>query len=85
MMRRRGPSPVRWEAPALQALVASTSIAALGGMALAAGAAPGLTIMLSSAGLFFCLFPWHRGRLPEVHPPHTDDRRLPGKLCVPTL
>ena len=66
-------SPVRWEMPPLQAFVASTGIAVMGGMALAAGAAPALTLVLGGIALFFCLFPWRFGRLPERLAQRPDD------------
>jgi hypothetical protein len=70
-------SPVRWEMPAFQAIVASTGIAVLGGVALAAGAAPALTLVLGGMALFFCLSPWRFGRLKRLAPraehPHPPD------------
>ena len=70
-------SPVRWEMPAFQAIVASTGIAVLGGVALAAGAAPVLTLVLGGMALFFCLSPWRFGRLkrlaPRAEDPHPPD------------
>jgi len=56
---------VRSGYPALQVLVAGTSMAALGDMALAAGIDPRPTVMASSAAFLFCL--------PEAHPPPVDD------------
>jgi hypothetical protein len=70
-------SPVRWEMPPLQAFVASTGIAVLGGMALAAGAAPALTLVLGGTALFFCLLPWRFGRLPERLAPRAEDPHPP--------
>jgi hypothetical protein len=74
-----GPSLVRWEMPALQAFVASTGIAVLGALALAAGADPGLTLILGGVAMFFCLVPWRFGRLPHAHLPPLHDPRLPDK------
>ena len=68
-------SPVRWEMPALQAIVASTGIAVLGGVALTAGAAPALTLVLGGMALFLCLFPWRFGRLPERLAPRAENPR----------
>jgi len=75
----RGPSLVRWEMPALQAFVASAGIAMLGGMALAAGADPGLTLILGGVAMFLCLFPWRFGRVLQAHLPPINDRRLPDE------
>ena len=74
-----GPSLVRWEMPALQAFLASTGIAVLGAIALAAGADPGLTLILGGVAMFFCLVPWRFGRLPHVHLPPLDVPRLPDE------
>lgn len=70
-------SPVRWEMPPLQAFAASTGIAVLGGMALAAGAAPALTLALGGTALFFCLLPWRFGGLPERLAPRAEDPHPP--------
>ena len=69
--------PVRWKMRALQALVASAGIAVLGGVALAAGAAPALTLVMGGLALVFCLFPWRFGRLSERLAPRAADQPPP--------
>lgn len=72
-------SPVRWEMPALQAFAASVGVTVLGGVALAAGADPAMTLVLAGMALFFCLFPWRFGRLPERLVPRAQDQHPPDE------
>ena len=65
-VKRESASRIRWEMPPLQSFVVSVGVAVMFILALAAGADPGLTLILGGLTVFFALFPWRFGRLPAI-------------------
>src|SRR3990170_428552 len=59
-----GFSWVRWEMPPMQSWVVTAGVAVIFILALAAGADPGLPLVLGGVTAFFALFPWRFGRPP---------------------